>query len=157
MARSSDDYDIRDDINWFRDELRQRDRLIAELRSEADRDTDLIRRLGEHAEDYDNTLESWRETFDMVPTDSGGWTWEPFWDEWTKLIEKHDALVKQWNRAVPILNGSTQEVGRPLAASKAQVNEVLFLRQTGSSLRAIADETGLSLRTVRTIVGRKAG
>ena len=27
-----DDYDDRDDPGWFRDELRQRDRLIAELR-----------------------------------------------------------------------------------------------------------------------------
>jgi hypothetical protein len=67
MAKA-DDYTAAD-LGWFRDELRQRDRLIAELRSEQDKSSDLIRRLREHAEDYVASLESWRETFDMEMTD----------------------------------------------------------------------------------------
>ncbi|MFZ0261179.1 MAG: hypothetical protein WAL36_14570 [Pseudolabrys sp.] len=43
-----DDYDQREDLDWFRDELRQRDRLIADLRQEQDEAADLIRRLREH-------------------------------------------------------------------------------------------------------------
>ena len=39
-----DDYDDPHDAGWFEDELRQRDRLIAELRSERDEQSDLIRR-----------------------------------------------------------------------------------------------------------------
>ena len=39
-----DDYDDPHDAGWFKDERRQRDRLIAELRSERDEQTDLIRR-----------------------------------------------------------------------------------------------------------------
>ena len=35
MARA-DDYDAHEDPGWFRDELRQRDRLIADLRQERD-------------------------------------------------------------------------------------------------------------------------
>lgn len=35
MARA-DDYDAHEDPGWFRDELRQRDRLIADLRQEQD-------------------------------------------------------------------------------------------------------------------------
>jgi hypothetical protein len=35
MAQT-DDYDSHDDPGWFRDQLRQRDRLIADLRREQD-------------------------------------------------------------------------------------------------------------------------
>ena len=44
MAKT-DDYDQREDPGWFRDELRQRDRLIAELRSELDEANDILRRF----------------------------------------------------------------------------------------------------------------
>jgi hypothetical protein len=119
MAKS-DDYDSRDDVGWFRAELRQRDRLIAELRSEQDETNDVIRRFEEYEEDYRATMERWRETFDMELTDEG-WTWQRFWNEYADLVERHHALVKRWNRAVPILNADTQGVGRPLLASEAQV------------------------------------
>jgi transposase len=151
----ADDYD-KHDSDWLRDQLRQRDRKIAELRSEQDESSDLIRRLRENAEDYTASIESWCEAFGMVLTDKG-WTWSPFWDEYAKLTEDYSALVRQWNRALPILNAGLQDVGRPLAASDAQVAVVLKLRKAGHSLRAIVDETNLTLRTVRTIVERKRG
>ena len=50
-----DDYDQREDLDWFRDELRQRDRLIADLRQEQDEAADLIRRLRDHTA----SIESW--------------------------------------------------------------------------------------------------
>jgi hypothetical protein len=50
-----------------------------------------------------------------------------------------------------------RNIGRPLAASEAQVAKVLSLREQRYSLRAIVDETNLGLATVRTIVGRKDG
>ncbi len=46
---------------------------------------------------------------------------------------------------------------RPLQASQAQIKEVHKLRKAGASLRAIAAQTGLGLRTVRTIVDTDAG
>jgi len=46
---------------------------------------------------------------------------------------------------------------RPLQASEAQVENVRKLRKSGVSLRAIAVETGLGIRTVRTIVETNAG
>jgi uncharacterized protein YjaG (DUF416 family) len=153
----ADDYDSRDDPDWFRDELRQRDRLIADLRREQDEATDLTRRLREHAEDCYATLESWRETFGMVQVADSVWTWEPFWDEHNNLVNKYNDLVKRWNEAVPFLNASPQNVGRPLAASEVQVADVLRLHKQGKSLRWIVDETSLSLRTVRTIIERKLG
>ena len=155
MAKQSDDYDAHDP-DWLRDQLRQRDRVIAELRSELDDASDLIRRFREHADDYSASLESWQEAFGMVLTDKG-WTWKPFWDEYAKLNDKYYDLVRRWNRAVSILNAGSQDVGRPLAASEAQVAAVLKLHRAGKSLRWIVDETSLSLRTVRTIVGRSQG
>jgi hypothetical protein len=146
-----DDYDDHDDAGWFRDQLRQRDREIAELKIEKDEQADLIRRFSEHAEDYNSSLERWQEVFRMVLTD-GGWTWEPFWKDHWELVDEYSALVRQWNRMLPHL--SAQDVGRPLAASEAQARTVTKLHERGMSLRAIVDETNLSLRTVRTIVGR---
>jgi hypothetical protein len=56
-----------------------------------------------------------------------------------------------------LINGTPRNVGRPLAASEAQVDTVHKLRKAGSSLRQIADETSLGLNTVRTIVGQMDG
>jgi hypothetical protein len=96
-------------------------------------------------------------TFDMVQTESGGWTWGPFWDEHWKTIDDYNALVRDWNKYLPVINGRTQPVGRPLAASEAQVAQVRKLRKAGRSLRRIAEEMSLGLNTVRTIVGKANG
>jgi hypothetical protein len=87
--------------------------------------------------------------------DSDIWTWKPFWDDHDRLVDKYNDLVKRWNRAVPVINAETQNVGRPLAADEDEVAIVLSLHKRGSSLREIAFELELGLQTVRTIVGRK--
>jgi hypothetical protein len=142
-------------IGALQDEIKQRDRRIEELRGEVDELRDLIRRLEENAEDYANVIERWKEAFQMVESESGGWTWAPFWDEHHAIVAEHNKLVAQWNRYVPLLN--LQPVGRPLLASEAQCAQVRRLRKAGHSLRGIADETNLGLNTVRTIVGKANG
>ena len=69
MAQT-DDYDSHDDSAWFRDQLRQRDRLIAELTSELDKSADLIRR----SHSYNATREKLGE-LEIELTDQGilGW------------------------------------------------------------------------------------
>ena len=92
-----DDYDTRDDPGWFRDELRQRDRRIAELREEID---DNVIWSGTWRRTSRTTSTRWRagqETFGMVLTDEG-WAWEPFWDEHNELIDEYNALVRRWNK-----------------------------------------------------------
>jgi hypothetical protein len=64
------------------------------------------------------------------------------------LVAKHNELARKWN--YKILGG--QPVGRPLAASEAQI----ALRDAGTSLRTIAEETSLGLNTVHTILTRSA-
>jgi hypothetical protein len=76
-----------------------------------------------------------------------------FWDEHWKLVDRWNALDRDWNRIIPLIDG-LRDVGRPLAASEAQAAYVLKLHRQRKSLRSIADETSLSLRTVRTIIGR---
>jgi Helix-turn-helix domain of resolvase len=49
-----------------------------------------------------------------------------------------------------------RDLGRPLAASDAQCAQVRKLRKAKMSLREIAEETSLSLQTVRTIIGCEA-
>src|SRR5262249_46825609 len=132
-----------DRIGALQDEIKARDRRIDELRREIDELRDLVRRMEENVEDSNNVIERWVEAFQMEMTDTGGWTWKPFWEEYDHLVRTHNDLVDRWNRFVPLIN--RQPVGRPLAASEAQCATVLKLRKAGKSLRDVAEETNLGL------------
>jgi DNA-binding NarL/FixJ family response regulator len=69
--------------------------------------------------------------------------------EIAELRASVQTLREQYNA----LAGRT--VGRPLAASDAQRDAVLKLHKAGKSLRTIAAQTNLGLRTVRTIVDQQ--
>jgi hypothetical protein len=145
-------------VGELQDEIKHRDRRIEELRGELDDERELIRKLRENAEEYHESIESWCEAFDMVMDEDGGWTWKPFWDEHNKLVGDWSDLVRRWNRYVPLINGASgRNVGRPLEASPAQEREVIELKIDGKSLRAIAEQTSLTLATVRTIIGKHLG
>jgi hypothetical protein len=144
-------------VGELQDDLKQRDKRIEELREEIDEQRSLIRRFQDNADDYSGVIERWKEAFDMTMTDSGKWTWEPFWDKHNKLVDDFNQLVRDWNRCVPLINGRAQPVGRPLLASEAQCGNVLSLHKQGFSLRGIAEETSLGLNTVRTIIAKRHG
>jgi transposase len=143
-------------IEELEDDLKHRDRRIAELRGEVDELRGLVKGLEENVEDAANVLAGWKETFQMEEVE-GGWTWKPFWEERDKIIQDYNKLVQKWNRFVPLINGKQKNIGRPLEASEAQIAQVLKLRKSGTSLRGIAEETNLGLSTVRTIVGKTNG
>jgi transposase len=115
----------------------------------------LIPRLREHAEDYSNALEQWRGAFDMVLNEDGLWSWDPFVENHHKMVDRYYELSKDWNRNVAAFNANARNVGRPLAADEDQEVAVLMQHKQGKSLREIAFMTGLSLQTVRTVVGRE--
>jgi hypothetical protein len=142
-------------VHELEDDLKQCRRRVEELRHELDEQRDLVRRMEQNVEDADQVIERWAETFDMVMTPNGKWTWKSFWQERDKLVQDYNDLVRQWNKYLPRINGYGQPVGRPLQASKTQCEQVLKLHKAGCSLRGIVDETSLGLGTVRTIIGQK--
>ena len=86
--------------------------------------------------------------------DDGKWCWHAnLADRYDALLERYRVLVKHWNKMLAVW--APQDVGRPLGASEAQCAAVLKLRKEGTPYRLIMDETGLSLETVRTIIGRE--
>jgi len=142
-------------------DLRHRDEQIKELRAERRRAVDLVDEMREHVEDGGALIDSWIEVFQMKQNDDGVWIFKPMAavDDYNALFEKHEKMVRQWNKFVGNYNSTVapRGLGRPLEASDAHVKEVRKLRKAGKSLRAIAAETGLGLRTVRTIVDKDAG
>jgi hypothetical protein len=141
------------------DELKQRDDRIRDLRADLDKADALISKMREHVEDCSAQTESWIEAFDMVQDDDGAWKWSDAFVGGQEWFEKYQVLLRKWNQFVPEWNAHVRprNVGRPLAASEAQVAEVLKLHKAGGSLRGIAEDTSLGLATVRTIVAQRDG
>jgi hypothetical protein len=139
-------------------DLKERDRRIADLKHELDEARDLIQRQDEQLQDVDGLIESWKEGFGMVLDDDGLWHFDNFVATANKYHDQYVALVKDWNKFVPAYNATVikRNVGRPLAASDAQVKTVRKLRDEGLSLRRIAEETTLGLKTVCTIIDKGA-
>ena len=148
-----------DRIAALEDDLKQRDARVKELRADLGKAEALVSEMREHAADHPALIESWIEAFDMVLDDDGKWKWRASFVEGDEWYEKYDAMrrveslrAKEYNAIVQPRN-----IGRPLAASEAQVAEVRKLHKRGVSLRGIAEETSLGVRTVRTIVEQKDG
>ena len=141
------------------DDLKERDRRLADLRRELDEARDLIQRQDEQLQDTEALIENWKEAFDMTLGDDGLWQLPEFVATANQYHDKYVALLKDWNKLVPRYNATIikRNVGRPLAASDAQVATVRKLRAEGQSLRAIAEETNLGLKTVCTIIDKGAG
>jgi len=148
----------KDRIHELEDEIKQRDRRIEELRQERDAERVLVAEQREYVEDANALIERWIEAFEMTPNDKGDYVFrEELLEKYETLGDKHHALIKEWNKFVPKYNArvAPRNFGRPLAASEVQRLNVLKLRDSDHSLRDIADEMNLSLRTVRTIVDKR--
>jgi hypothetical protein len=153
MAKSQ-----RERIDKLEDQLKERDRRIADLKTDVARLEDLVTRQAEHIQDCGDQIDRWIAAFDMVLDDNGMWKWSRDFVEGHQWYEKYGAIVRDWNRFVPEYNaaiGHGRNVGRPLAASEAQIEQVRKLHKQGMSLRGIVDETSLGLQTVRTIIDQR--
>lgn len=84
------------------------------------------------------------------------WDDSPLWDLLEKTLEENARLIRVWNRFVGRYNATVapRDIGRPLAASEAQIKDVLKRHRAKASLRTIAAATSLSVRTVRTIIDK---
>jgi hypothetical protein len=139
-------------------ELRQRDAKIKELTTERDEAQELTGRMREHLEDAHQLIEQWIEAFDMEQDEHGAWSFGPaqtkLLDAHVALQEEHRKLIREWNKFVPEYNATVnpRPRGRPRGASVEQEKTILRLRKGNTSLRAIAAATGLSIRSVRTVL-----
>ena len=92
----------------------------------------------------------------MTLDEDGNWTYAEWIDDCVQYRDRWLDLRNEWNKYVAAFNATIapRAVGRPLAASEAQVATVLNSRKRGVSLRGIAEETNLGL-PVRTIVDKR--
>ncbi len=139
-------------------ELREKTDRLERALGELDEANALVDEMREWIEDQTGVIETWIEVFDMRHLEDGTWQWNDVegWEEAAKVIEEHQKLVRDWNKFVSEWNTtiSPRYFGRRLEASEAQVDEVRHLRKKGISIRKIAAEKSLSVRTVRTILDR---
>lgn len=155
--------ELRGRVEELEADLRYRDDQIKELRQDNSRAFDQAAEMREQVEDSNALTQSWIEVFEMEQNDDGEWVFDrrqsKVWDDYSKLLDSHNKMVRNWNKFTGDYNATVAPrcLGRPLDASEAQIKKVRKLRKAGGSLRAIAEQTGLGLRTVRTIVGKDAG
>ncbi len=143
--------------------LKRRDEQLKEAREERAEALLLVDAMREQVKESGELIDGWIETFDMTRGENGNWIFDPkqgkLWEAYSDLLDRHQKLARDWNKFVGEYNVTitARDLGRPLAASDAQVKDVLKRRKDGASLRAIASAMSLSLRTVRTIVDNDQG
>jgi DNA repair exonuclease SbcCD ATPase subunit len=149
----------RDRVAELEDKLKLAEDRIKDLRRELSEAEELVSDMREQVEDADSLIDSWIEAFDMTQGENGKWTFAPWVDQCIGFRDAYFELRTKWNRHVTLFNNTVvrRNVGRPLAASEAQVATVRKLSKAGKSLRAIMEETSLSFQTVRTIVDQANG
>ena len=78
-----------------------------------------------------------------------------------EYADRYEALLAKWNAFVPEYNEvvaqKKRNFGRPPAASNAQAARVLDLHKADQSLRSIAEDINIGVRTLRTIIDKKDG
>jgi hypothetical protein len=135
--------------------------LIKELRRELSEAEELVSDMREQVEDADRLIDSWIEAFDMVQNDDGKWVYNEWVNVCVAARDKYLDLRKEWNRFVPQYNAVVaprlRNFGRPLGIDEDQRKLVLKLRDAGKSLRAIAEELEVGVRTVRTVIDQRDG
>jgi len=149
-------------ITELEDALKQREKQLAELRKDRDADGAVIADMISQVQDADAMIEQWIAAFDMVQDDNGNWSWgEGLVAAFEIVYARHQDLLRKWNAIVAEYNAvvapKRRNFGRPLQASPKQQENVRERRKRGESLRTIAEDTALSLRTVRTILDKADG
>src|SRR5262245_47349533 len=93
-----------DRIAELEDELKQRDRRIADLKHDLDKERDLVHRMDEHLRDYSDMIDAWKQAFEMEQNEEGAWIWKHSFVEGDEWFEKYNALLTEWNKFVPEYN-----------------------------------------------------
>src|SRR5262249_6743587 len=137
-----------------------KDKRVTELKEEVDGLRQTLREMEEWIQERDSYLEEFITTFGLELDGDGYYRNGDFlqrhqqiFDDYNDLVGRHNKLVRRFNANIARM----QPVGRPLAASDAQQAQILKLHRAGKSSRWIAEEIGLSRRTVTTVVDKREG
>ena len=118
---------------------------ITELTTERDEAQERADRMLQHTEDHNALIERWIEIFALFDPEECS-----LWEAHSTVLEENRKLVAERNKAVARVTPRLR--GRPRAASQSQEEKILRLRKAKKSLAVIAKATGVSLRTVRTVL-----
>jgi DNA repair exonuclease SbcCD ATPase subunit len=157
-----------DDMRADHDQaVRAYEQRIEELKESHEARVDTISAMVEQVQECDAQIERWIEAFNMVRNDKGVWMWgDDLIEDRNKWFNEYRRIRDEWNRFVPEYNAvvapsarlaSLRNIGRPLAAGPGQVERIKARRKEGKSLRWIAEEMGLGLQTVRTVLDKADG
>ena len=105
--------------------LKQRDKQLAELRSDRDADGAVIADMISQVQDADAMIEQWIAAFDMVQDDNGNWSWgEGLVAAFEIVYARHQDLLRKWNAIVAEYNAvvapKRRNFGRPLQAPSSK-------------------------------------
>ena len=140
------------------DDVKRLTKRLDDIRREHDETVALVSIQCETLALQDEALQNWRDHIDVF-----------FWVEAIKDAEasrkeyadRYEALLAKWNAFVPEYNKvvaqKKRNFGRPPAASNAQAARVLDLHKADQSLRSIAEDINIGVRTLRTIIDKKDG
>ena len=121
--------------------IKQRDARISELTADVHSSWSAVSRANENSHEWAELLDSVRDAYARD---------DEFWVRHEALCDERDELIKKWNKFVPEYNRAVavkrRDLGRPLAASRAQRSDLLKRRKAGELLRSIADETYLGFK-----------
>jgi hypothetical protein len=141
-------------------ELQFRDRRINDLKNEIDGLRQAVREMEDWVTERDAYLEQFITTFGLELDNDGHYRNGDFIQGHQRLADDYNALVGRHNKLVRCFNANivgVQPMGRPLAASEAQQDQILKLHKARKSSRWIAEELGLSRRTVTTVITKSEG
>ena len=145
-------------IGELEDDVKRLTKRLDDIRCEHDETVALVSIQCETLALQEEALQNWRDQIDVF-----------FWVEAIKDAEasrkeyadRYEALLAKWNAFVPVYNEvvaqKKRNFGRPPAASNAQAARVLDLHKADQSLRSIAEDINIGVRSVRTIIDKKDG
>ena len=138
-------------IGELEDDVKRLTKRLDDIRCEHDETVALVSIQCEALALQEDALQNWRDQIDVF-----------FWVEAIKDAEasrkeyadRYEALLAKWNAFVPEYNEvvaqKKRNFGRPPAASNAQAAR-------DQSLRSIAEDINIGVRSVRTIIDKKDG
>ncbi len=132
--------------------IEQRDARIRELKKDVDSSWEAVSSAHELMHEWHQFLDEMKESYARD---------DEFWARNERHHEDADAAIALYNKFVREYNkkvaAKLPNLGRPLAATPPVRADVLKRRKAGQSLRSIAEDTGLGLQTVRTIIDKADG